>query len=246
MPRSLYLALLVLSLIWGGSYYFIKILLHDFGPWTIACLRSAMGLAVITAVMLAMRKPFAFRRIPWVPMAVMALVNTAIPWAIIGFSETRITSSMAAVLNATTPLWTLAVGAVFFRAVTHRLQWLGVGVALIGLTILLGIGSSTVISIDPLGFAGMVGASFFYGLGAQLSKRLLQGLSMYQITFGTLLCSMLGAGAIAFMAEPVALSHLASPAAFAALAGLGLFGSGVAYILFYFIVQRGVRNLPQW
>nr|WP_223829494.1 DMT family transporter [Paenibacillus arenilitoris] len=100
MSRQLFAALVLLSLIWGGSFYFIKILLHDFGPWSIAFLRSAFGLATITLIMLVLRKPFGLRSIPWLPMAVMASIHTAIPWAIIAFSETRLTSGMASVLNA--------------------------------------------------------------------------------------------------------------------------------------------------
>jgi drug/metabolite transporter (DMT)-like permease len=102
MQRSLFIALFLLSLIWGGSYYFIKVLIDDFGPWTVVFLRSALGLVVITAVMMIMRKPFQFRNMPWLSVSIMALVNTCIPWAIIGFSETRLTSSMASMLNATT------------------------------------------------------------------------------------------------------------------------------------------------
>jgi drug/metabolite transporter (DMT)-like permease len=239
MSRTLFLVLFLLSLIWGGSFFFIKILIHDFGPWTIAFLRSSFGLAAIVTIMLVLRKPFEFRKIPWASMAVMALINTAIPWAMIGFSETRLTSSMASVLNATTPLWTLVVGVVFFQAVTQRLQWLGMGISIIGLIILLGLNSDSIISVDLLGFICMISATLCYAIGSQLSKRLLKGLSMYQITFGTLFYAMLGSGCVAFSTEPISLSHLVLPSNMAALIGLGIFGSGIAYILYYFIVQKG-------
>lgn len=239
MSRPLYLALFLLSLIWGGSFFFIKILLHDFGPWTIAFLRSSFGLVAITVIMLILRKPFELRKIPWLSMALVALLNTAVPWAIIGFSETRLTSGMASVLNATTPLWTMVVGVVFFQAVTSRLQWLGMGVAFIGLIVLLGVNTESIISVDLLGFMCMISATLCYALGAQLSKRLLSGLSMYQITFGSLLCAMLGSGGAALSVESVSFTHLASPANIGALIGLGVFGSGIAYVLFYFMVQKG-------
>lgn len=239
MPRSLFFVLILLSLIWGGSFFFIKILIHDFGPWSIAFLRSAFGLLTIAIIMLVLRKPFAFGKIPWPAMAVMALVNTAIPWALIGFSETRLTSSMASVLNATTPLWTMIVGMVFFQAVTHRQQWLGMGIAFIGLLVLVGVNPVSFISVDLLGFSCMMAATFCYAVGSQLSKRLLKGLSMYQITFGTLLCSTIGSGIVAFAVEPISFAHLASPTNIVVLIGLGIFGSGFAYILFYFMVQQG-------
>jgi drug/metabolite transporter (DMT)-like permease len=238
MPRSFFFVLILLSLIWGGSFYFIKVLLHDFGPWTIAFLRSFFGLATIVTIMLVLRKPFAFKQIPWFQMSVMALINTAIPWVFIGFSETRLTSGMASVLNATTPLLTMIVGIVFFKAISNRLQWLGMGISFIGLIVLLDVNPVSIISVDLSGFVSMIAATFCYAVGSQLSKRL-TGLSMYQIAFGTLLSAMLGSGIVAFTWEPISLSHLASLPNIAVMIGLGVFGSGIAYILFYFLVQKG-------
>ncbi|WP_040950877.1 DMT family transporter [Gorillibacterium massiliense] len=242
MSRLLFFTLIVLSLIWGCSFFFIKELLPDFGPWTIAFLRSSFGLVTISVIMLIMKIPFGFRSIQWVPMAVMALVNTAIPWAIIGFSETRLTSSMASILNATTPLWTIIVGAVAFKTATHQRQWIGMGVAFIGLIILLDINPHSFISVDGIGFLCMIAATLCYAVGSQLSKRL-KGVNMYQTTFGTLLVSMLGSGAAAFIVEPVNLTRLGSLHNLGMVMGLGIFGSGVAYILFYYLVQKGSPEL---
>jgi drug/metabolite transporter (DMT)-like permease len=239
VPRTLFVALGLLSLIWGGSFFFIKILLQDFGPLTIAFLRSAFGLIVIITIMLVMKKPFGFRNMRWIPLAAMALINTAIPWTLIAFSETLLTSSMASVLNATTPLWTLIVGMLFFRIVTNRLQWIGMGIATVGMLVLLEVNPHSIVSVDPLGFGCMIAATLCYGIGSQMSKRLSADLSMYQITFVTLLFAMIGSGALAFAVEPVNLAHLASLQAIGAIVGLGVFGSGIAYILFYYMVQKG-------
>lgn len=244
VARSLYFALILLSLIWGGSFFFIKILLPDFGPWTVAFLRSTFGLATITGVMLVLRKPFGFRAIPWVAMIIMALVNTAIPWALIGFSETRLTSSLASVLNATTPLWTLVVGVVFFRVATTRMQWAGMGIAFLGLLVLVGVSPTALASVDLLGFSCMLAATLCYAVGTHLSKRLSGGLSMYQVTFGTLISAMAGSGLMALTLERDSLAPLASLPTLGAVIGLGVFGSGVAYILFYFMVQKEPRNSP--
>ncbi|MFS1511012.1 DMT family transporter [Chengkuizengella sp. SCS-71B] len=239
MPRILFIVLILLSLIWGGSFYFIKILLEDFGPWTIAFLRSSFGLVTIVLIMLILRKPFEFRKMSWVPLTIMALINTAIPWTFIAFSETRLSSSMASVLNATTPLWTIIVGIVFFRAATNRMQWLGIGIGLIGLIILLDIDPVHIISVDLLGFACMIAATLCYAFASQLSKRLLKGLSMYQITFCTLFIGSLGSGSVALSIESISISHLVSWTNISVLIGLGVFGSGIAYILFYYLVQKG-------
>ncbi|MBP2000592.1 drug/metabolite transporter (DMT)-like permease [Paenibacillus shirakamiensis] len=234
----LYAALILLSLIWGGSFFFIKQLLEHFGPWTIAFLRSALGFATITFLMLILRKPFDLRRMPWLLIAIVALVNTAIPWAVIGFSETRLTSSMTSILNATTPLWTVVVGALFFKATTHRMQWIGLAIAFVGLIILLGINPVSIISIDGIGFLCMMTATLCYAVGSQLSARL-QQLSMYQISFGTLLCAMVSCGGMALSTETISWTSVSSLTILPLLIGLGVFGSGIGYILFYYMIQKG-------
>ncbi|AOZ93588.1 DMT family transporter [Paenibacillus crassostreae] len=240
MSRLVYLALIALSLIWGGSFYFIKMLLEDFGPWSIAFLRSFAGLLVIVIIMIVLKKPFGLRTIAWIPMTLMALINTAIPWALIGYSETRLPSSMASVLNATTPAWTIIVGVLFFKSISYGKQWLGIGIAMIGVVVLLDINPTTLISVDMLGFACMIGATFCYAIGSQLSKNLLsKGYSMYQVTFGTLLCTMIGSGTMAFTTEGVPFSELGSGTNMLMVLGLGVFGSGIAYILFYYMVEKG-------
>ncbi|WP_276357951.1 DMT family transporter [Cohnella caldifontis] len=239
MARSVFPALLLLSLIWGGSYSFIKILLEDFGPWTVVFLRTFLGTAVVAIGMLAMREKFPIRNIPWLSVMGMALVNTCLPWALIGFSETRLSSSMASVLNATTPLWSLAAGVLIFGASAYRKQWIGMGAAMVGLLVLVGLNRESVISVDVVGFAGMMAASLFYGIGAQWSKRLLSVLSTTQATFCTLFFSMIGSGVMAFSTEHVPFERLVVPQNMVVMAGLGLIGSGIAYLLFYRIVQKG-------
>ncbi|MCD9022129.1 DMT family transporter [Cohnella silvisoli] len=239
MPRLVYVALIMLSLIWGGSFYFIKMLLHDFGPWTIAFLRSGCGLIIVVLIMLALRKPFGFRVIPWFPMIAMALINTAIPWSLIAFSETHLSSSMASILNATTPVWTIVIGIVLFRHGSTRNQWWGIAVASVGLIVLLGLRPGSPLSVDKIGLVCMLCATFCYAIGSQLSKRLLMGYSMYQISFGTLLTSMVGSGGMAFATESFSISDLFPATNVPMLIGLGAFGSGFAYILFYYMVQKG-------
>jgi drug/metabolite transporter (DMT)-like permease len=130
------------------------------------------------------------------------------------------------------------VGVVFFQAVTNRFKWLGLGIAFIGLIVLLEVNPVSIISIDPLGFICMMAATLCYAVGSQLSKRL-KGLSMYQITFGTLLCTMFGSGSVAFSIEPTSFLQHASFTNITALIGLGIFGTGIAYILYYFMIQKG-------
>lgn len=239
LPRSVYAALILLGLIWGSSFYFIKVLLDDFGPWTITFLRSACGLIIIVLIMLVMKKPFAFRSIPWIAVSIVALINTSVPWALIGLGETRITSSLASVLNATTPICTIVVGMLFFGAKSGKLQWLGISMATIGVVILVGDKPDSFQSVDVVGVVCLLAAACCYGFGSQLSKRLLNVGSLYQITLGTLLGSAITSGIVALAVEPVSLTPLAAPSVIGMIFGLGGLGSGVAFLLYYYTIQKG-------
>jgi drug/metabolite transporter (DMT)-like permease len=172
-------------------------------------------------------------------MIAMALINTAIPWALIANSETHLTSSMASILNATTPVWTIVVGILLFRHASTKFQWWGVGIATIGVIVLVGIKPGSLISVDMVSLISMLSATFCYAIGSQLSKRLLTGYSMYQISFGTLLTCMISSGSVAFSTESISLEHVVSWSNIPIIIGLGVFGSGFAYILYYYIVQKG-------
>ncbi|HEY8342845.1 MAG TPA: DMT family transporter, partial [Calditerricola sp.] len=108
-------ALGLLSLIWGGSFFFIKILLAAMGPLSVAFFRTAFGLAAVAALVAVLRAPIRWRAISWPTAAVVALLNTAVPWALIAYGETRLTSNLTSVLNASTPIWTALVGLLAFR-----------------------------------------------------------------------------------------------------------------------------------
>jgi drug/metabolite transporter (DMT)-like permease len=239
LPRFVYVALILLSLLWGGSFYFIKMLVNDFSPWTIAFFRSLSGLLTVTVIMLVLRKPFGLRTFPWIPLTIMSIINTAIPWSLIALGETRLSSSMASILNATTPLWTIIVGLLFFRKKTHLLQWIGIGIATIGLMELLGIRPGSAMTVDMIGVVCLVGSSFFYAVGSQLSKKLLNGYTMFQITFGTLLTCAVASGIMAFSTETIPFGRLASATNLEMIFGLGVMGTGIGYILFYYIIQKG-------
>lgn len=240
MKRSLYVYLILLSLIWGGSFFFIKILLPYFGPGAIAFLRSSFGIFAVLLFMLVGRLSIRLRQIPWGPMVIVGLLQTAVPWCLIGFSETRLTSSTASVLNATTPFWTLILGVLFFGRKSNRYQWIGLGVGFLGLLVVLDIHPAKLFDSDLTGFAAMLVATFFYGLSSQLSKRYLQHVTLVETVLGTLVVGCIASGIFAAVFEPFSLSPIFHDwTVLLALIGLGCFGSAAAYFLFYHLVQKG-------
>ncbi|MGO0062263.1 DMT family transporter [Brevibacillus fluminis] len=238
MARSAYLHLVLLSLIWGASFFFIKVLLGPFHPWTVVMLRSGFGILIIFVIMLVKGEFRNVKRLPWIPLIIVGCLNNAIPWGLIALSETRLPSSMASVLNATTPLWTMLVGLLVFKGKSSRNQWIGMAIGFIGLLILLDLNPISIISVDLFGFFGMMGATLCYGISSHLAKKYLAHLSSFQVSFFTLLSCMLVAGLVAMTTEEIHWGAVFQPDVMLALGGLGIFGSGVAYIIFYYLIQK--------
>jgi drug/metabolite transporter (DMT)-like permease len=235
----LYLLLLLLSLIWGFSFLFIKILLSYFTPITIVFLRSLLGTMVILVIMIIKGKKIIPDRESYWILITIGIFNSVLPWTLIIYSETLISSSMASVLNATTPIWTIFVGLVFFKSRILLIQWLGILIGFFGILILMGININH-LAIDNLyGFMGMILASFFYGLAAQLSRRFFKNITVYQISLFTLLSSTIISSFFLYTNEEIIITQLFEPVVLIPLIGLGIFSSGIAYILYYYLIQKG-------
>lgn len=239
MSRKLYLALITLSLIWGGSFYFFKILVVDFNPLVVAFLRATFGALTLIVLIPFFRKSFK-GKIPFIPLFAVGILNTLIPWTLICFSEQKLTSNLASVLNATQPLWTMILGVLFFGLRSNRNQFIGLGIGFIGILILSDVHLSNFFSVNSLNFAAMLTATFCYGLATHITKRYLNEISMFQISLGTLLVGSICSGIIVlFLGEPTQILTKISWHHIGALIGIGVFGSGIAYLLYFYLIQKG-------
>src|SRR6202521_519374 len=133
--RRGYLALITLALIWGAAFLFIKLAVRDVSPATLVFARSFFG-ALTLGVIFAVRRqtPFpAGTRSRMLPFLTMAIVGSLIPWGAIAFGEQSISSALASILNATTPLWTAVFA--YWGTPAERpsaLNYLGVAIGFLG------------------------------------------------------------------------------------------------------------------
>ncbi|MFD0771972.1 DMT family transporter [Bacillus sp. CGMCC 1.60114] len=239
MSRKLYLALIMLSLIWGGSFYYFKVLVADFNPLVVAFLRSTFGVITLIVLIPFFRKSFR-GKIPFIPLISVGILNTVIPWTLICFSEQKMTSNLASVLNATQPLWTMILGILFFGIRSNRNQLIGLFIGFIGILILSDLHLSNVFSVNSLNFFAMLTATFCYGLATHITKRYLKEMSMFQISLGTLLVGSICSGFIVLLLEdPIQILTKISWHHIGALIGIGVFGSGIAYLLYFYLIQKG-------
>ncbi len=99
--------LILLSIFWGGSFFFVEIALRDFQPFTLVFLRVTLAALILIAAvyMNGQRMPGSLR--VWGDFLVMGALNNAIPFTLIVWGQTRIDSGVASILNATTPIFTV-------------------------------------------------------------------------------------------------------------------------------------------
>jgi drug/metabolite transporter (DMT)-like permease len=139
MKTKDWLVFLGLSLAWGSSFLWIKIAVQEIGPFTLVALRLLFGILGLLIVV-AIRKP-EWPKDPkiWRVLAVLGMINTAIPFTLISWGEVYIDSSVASILNSSVPLFTVLIAHFFLD--DDKLTWtkgLGLPIGFIGVVLLVG------------------------------------------------------------------------------------------------------------
>ena len=129
-----WLMLVTLSILWGGSFFFVGVVVAELPPLTIVALR--VGLAAITLWIIVLFMGLSLPKSPnvWVAFLIMGLLNNVIPFSLIVWGQTQIASGLASVLNATTPLiGVIVVGLLLADERATAMKLVGVAVGFFGL-----------------------------------------------------------------------------------------------------------------
>lgn len=229
-----------LGLIWGSSFLWIKVALatdgHDgFAPLLLVTCRVLFGVAGLGALMLArgMRPPT--DRATLRSCAIIGFTNTALPFALITWGETRIPSGVASILNGTVPLFTIVLAhfTLHDEPITPtRAAGMVAGFAGVVTLVSRGLGEGTG---SLIGQAAVVGAATSYAWSATYTRRFLRGLTPLVQAFTTLaFASCLLVPAVLVLEQPLAWPT--RPVAWVAVAWLGLLGSCAAYLLSFSLI----------
>jgi drug/metabolite transporter (DMT)-like permease len=232
MGRRSWILLALLSSFWGASYLLIKIGLDDLSPPMIVFARTALGAVVLLPIAARRGALAGVRRRPGA-VVVLALVQVAGPFILITAGERHIASSLAGILVASAPIFT-ALLAVWVDEEERSDGWSLVGILLgiVGVGLLLGVDTGG-------GGAALVGglmvvlAGFGYAVGAFFLKRRLSGLPPVGVGAATMLATAVIAAPFGLASAPGSLPG-AGPAA--AVAALGVVGTGIAFWIFYTLI----------
>jgi drug/metabolite transporter (DMT)-like permease len=239
MSRRDLFQLLLLSAVWGASFILIEITGHSFPPAWVALLRTSFG-AMLLWTVLWLRKRVLPPRSVIVSLLLVALFNNAIPFCLFALGEQTVPSGIAAVLNATTPIWALLISLAVQSSKPGRYTIAGVLLGFAGVVIVvLSHGAESHGGVTTaqffLGVLFIVLASLGYAIATVIAKIRLKGfdpigLATTQLSLAWLMILPVAA----FGPHPITI-HPGS--VFAAIV-LGLAGSGLAYLLYYDLLSR--------
>ncbi len=238
MGLRVWIWLLSLSVLWGGSFFFAKVAIGELGPLTVVFARVALAALALDVVLLAARtNPFR-RDAPWPAYFVMGLLNNVLPFSLIFWGQTHIASGLASILNATTPLFTLLVA--HFLTQDEKIDPAKVAALLAGfagVAVLIGPGL-LVDGASVWGELACLGAALSYAFAGVYGRRFkVLKIAPIEAAAGQVTASTVLILPIMLAVEqPWTLPALPSLAVWAALVGLALLSTALAYILYFRIL----------
>lgn len=232
------LDLALLGAVWGASFLFMRLGAADFGPLALVFVRVGVAGLVLLPLMMAQGEWPALRQ-HWRGILVVGIVNSGLPFLLFAVGALTLTAALMSVFNATASIWGALVAWLWLGEKLGRGRALGLAIGVAGV-VGLSWGKADfkpgAHGISPaLGIAACVAATLCYGIGANLSRRLLQGVPPLAVAAG----SQLGAAVLLVLpawwwwpAQPP------STQAWAAALALAVACTGLAYILFYRLLAR--------
>jgi drug/metabolite transporter (DMT)-like permease len=237
IPPRAWALLLLLALLWGGSFFFIAVALSEVPPLTLVATRTLLAAVALWTAALAFGLRLPPGRTLLVTLLGMGVLNNAIPFVLIALAQLHLASGVASILNATTPVWGVILGAALGTAGVTRLRMAGVAAGFAGVVLLMGSEKLAAPGSDSLAVLAMLGATLSYAAAGLWSKRLARdGIPPLLGAAGQCSVSTLLLGALALTVDQPWTLPLPSAPALGALLALGLLSTGLAYAIFFRII----------
>ena len=235
--------LIVLSVLWGGSFFLAGVTLKEVTHHALAFARVFVAAITLGLTALLLRLPFPRRLGFWAGMALLSLVSCAIPFSLLYWAQTHIASGLAAILNAMTPIWTLLIAHLFTRDEKIDAQrFAGVLAGLAGVTVIVGPSALGNVDGNLWAEAAVLGAGLCYAIAGVYGRRF-GGYSPVVTSFGQMAFGSLFLLPVMLLAGPVLHVPLPSSVAIAAVLALGILSTGLAYVIFFRLLARaGATN----
>ncbi len=238
--------LLALSVLWGGSFFFVGVAVAELPPLTIVLLRVALAAAILWLIVAVMSPKIPSKRGLWPAFFAMGILNNLIPFCLIVWGQTHIASGLASILNATTPLFTVIVA--HYLTSDERMtgaRMFGVIAGLAGVAVMMGTAALEGIGTSILAQAAVLAAALSYafaGIYGRRFKRL--GAPPLLTATGQVTASAILLAPVALIVDQPWRLPMPGPDTWAALIGLAALSTALAYVLYFRILATaGATNL---
>jgi drug/metabolite transporter (DMT)-like permease len=228
----------VAGLIWGASFLFIELALTFLTPVGVAFGRTAFGALAMVVAMLVFRTKLPTSFEAWKRLTIAGLMMSSIPFVLFSYAQTEVTSALAAIINAVTPITTVIVILIAFRTEKLKLHVIiGIVIGLLGVLVVLGAWQGFGEN-NPLAILAMLIAVFLYGIGTPYVRKYVTPLNLATevSVFGQVGTAALTLLPIYLLTGPL-ITAVPDLQSIAAIVILGALGSGVAYLLFYKVLD---------
>lgn len=235
--------LILLSVLWGGAYFFAGVAVRELPPLTVVLARVFLAAITLLPVFwyFGYTMPRSFAQ--WLPFFGMGLLNNVLPFGMIFAGQTHITVGLSAIINAMTPLFTVIVMAGFQQERLTAYRVIGVLLGVIGVAVLRGI-DGPVDASQTLGIALCLGAALSYAFAALWGRQFLAGVPPVKSATCQLLCSTLIMIVVVAVIDKPWTLDLPSQTTLLSIVVLAVFGTALAYIVFFkILVQAGASNV---
>lgn len=234
MKRRDVVDLLLLSVLWGAAYLFMRAAVPAFGPAPLIALRMAIAVAVLLPL-LAWRGGLGQLRAHPVALLVQAVPFTAVPFLMLGYAAQHLTAGLLAVLNATAPLFAALLAHFWFHERLGRWRSVGLVMGFVGVGVLTAGGVSLRSGHGLLAVGAVLLTSAMWALGANYTRRRLGGMDSLALTVGSLSVASLALAPLAVATWPATPPPLR---AWIEMAFLGVASSGLGFLLYYRLLRR--------
>lgn len=238
--------LLILSLLWGGAFFFVAIAVKQVPPLTVVLCRVCIGALTLYIYLCLKGEKLRWESTVLFAFLAMGALNNIIPFSLLFWAQTSIPSGLASIVNATTPMFSIIVAHFFLADEKLQLNKLvGVILGIIGVAVLVGGDALSGAATSILGIIACIGAALSYGFAAVYGRRFKSlGLSASTVAFGQLAASSLIMLPIALTIDQPWTSPLPGVTAILAIVALATISTALAYLIyFHLLASAGAANV---
>lgn len=243
MDGQAWALLVLLSVLWGGAFFFAGVAVQEIPPLTVVFFRVAIAALVLLPLFWAFGHTLPRSLAGWLPFLGMGLFNNVLPFGFIFFGQTFITVGLSSIINAMTPLFTVMVMASFREEALTLNRVTGVVLGVIGVAVLRGI-EGPIDGRQTIGIALCLAGALSYGLAGLWGRRHLAGVAPLKSATCQLMCSTAIIGVVVALIDQPWQMAMPSQTAMLSVLALAVAGTALAYIVFFqILVRAGASNV---